>query len=69
MDDRLGTTVTDFAHVATGFLVLGAQQAQVRRRELQKHLEPHLRDAVRRLAAVHAAVVDDRHAEDHHTER
>ncbi|HUQ63929.1 MAG TPA: hypothetical protein VM121_09250 [Acidimicrobiales bacterium] len=45
MDERVGTTISDLARVATGFVVLGAQQAQVRRREIQKQLEPRLREA------------------------
>lgn len=45
MDERVGTTITDWARVATGFVVLGAQHAQVRGRELQKQLEPQLREA------------------------
>jgi hypothetical protein len=59
MDERVGTTITDWARVATGFVVLGAQQAQVRRRELQTHLQPHLRDAA---SFVHQAaeVVEER---------
>ena len=69
MDDRLGTTIADIAHVATGFFVLGAQQAQVRRRELQKHLEPRLREAARHLAAMHAAAMAEHHAADQRTER
>ncbi len=45
MNERVGTAITDLARVAAGFVVLGAQQAQVHRRELQKQIEPHLRDA------------------------
>lgn len=45
MDERVGNTISEWARVATGFVVLGAQQAQVRRREIQKQLEPRLRDA------------------------
>lgn len=58
MDDRIGATISDFARVATGFVVLGAQQAQVRRRELQKQLEPRLRDAAVLLDKVAGAVED-----------
>lgn len=59
MDERVGTTITNWARVATGFVVLGAQQAQVRRRELQKQLEPHLRDAAS-LVDQAAGVVEER---------
>jgi len=56
MDERVGTTISDIARVATGFVVLGAQQAQVRRREIQKQLEPHLRDAASFLDQAAGAV-------------
>jgi hypothetical protein len=56
MDERMGTAISDLARVATGFVVLGAQQAQVRRREIQKQLEPRLRDAASLLETGAGAV-------------
>jgi uncharacterized protein YjbI with pentapeptide repeats len=38
VDDRLVDAVRDAAYIAIGFGVLGVQQAQVRRRELQSRL-------------------------------
>ncbi|MDQ6927438.1 MAG: hypothetical protein M3159_02100 [Actinomycetota bacterium] len=76
MDERVGTTITDWARVAAGFVVLGAQQAQVRRRELQKELEPHLREAAFLVGQAAGAVeermrrlANDQRAETHITDR
>lgn len=51
MEDKVRTTLTDLARVATGFAVLGIQEAQVRRRELGKQLQPRLKDAAREAAS------------------
>ncbi len=66
MDERVETTITDWARVATGFVVLGAQQAQVWRRELQRQLEPHVREA---KAASTEALRAVRRLADQRTER
>ena len=60
MDDDAATALRDSLYTAVGFAVLGVQQAQLRRRELQRELtrlaaevdgkvEPVLDDLVARL--------------------
>ena len=60
MDDDAATALRDSLYTAVGFAVLGVQQAQLRRRELQRELarlavevdgkvEPMLDDLVARL--------------------
>lgn len=49
----------DLAYAAVGFAVIGTQRAQVRRRELQKQVEPTVRDVAGRAQQA-AGAIDQR---------
>lgn len=55
----MGTSVRDLAYAAVGFAVIGTQRFQVRRREVQKQVEPKVRDAAGRMQGV-AGAIDER---------
>jgi hypothetical protein len=50
---------TDVVHVAVGFGVLAVQRAQVRRREVEAHLQPEVLDVVRAIEERASAAARD----------
>ena len=58
-DDDLRLRLREAAYAAVGLGVLGVQRLQVRRRDLNRQLQPQVRDAAARLQRL-AEVTDER---------